>query len=164
MSKNNTKDSGYTQFGAQIMRTVVDGNASRLYDLFISRDWEQEEVVKIAVQAWRRDCSLGRQGRKMYDGGLTSAVYAGVLEQQSKSFGPRSNQRFDNASTVLMLAAIQEDSAELLALVWKWAPDFRLISQQEDEEDPIPTILREKGAMRCAIWYQLFTAQLPQHP
>ena len=165
------------------IQAILDDNAMRLYEAFMKRKvWPQEEAVALVLQAWRRDKAQGRPGAKAKDGGLLSAIYVGVTDHTQAtmpgtvsltlSFGfcslttlLPSGTTIDNASMILVVAALQTDDPELMALVWTWEPYFeiakadgpvnpraRRIFPKEAHETFANNITAQ--APRCAAWYR----------
>ena len=142
------------------IRAILEGDAQRVLDTFVERSWPQQEAVAITLQAWRRDKTLGRTGWYMADGGLLRAIYLGVSIQHEATFGTikLGTGVLDNASMLLLIAALEADDAELMALVWEWDPQFKIM--KVGANGAIPTSHNTNAndfatkAPLCAAWYR----------
>jgi hypothetical protein len=138
------------------LRAIVEGDADGVLDTFMKRMWPQQEAIAITLQAWRRDKALGRPGWYMKDGGLLSAIYVAVGKQTLATFP---DTKIDNASMLFILAAMATDDPELLALVWKWDPSFRIRGVGANGKtftvahDKIANDIF-KDAPLCDVWYR----------
>ena len=89
-----------------------------------SLEMPQRMAQKLVIQAWRKDKGKKRQGVTKANGGLVSAIY--IAASNGAGLPLASGATLDNASMLLVSAAMDVDDPELLAVVFLWDEDFSI--------------------------------------
>ena len=140
-----------------VERAIHSGDAERLHKAFVEhQQWPQDEAMDLVLLAWKRDKTLHRVGWYMKDGGLLSAIYVGVGKHQQRDLP--GHQSLDNASIILVRAAIKVDDPALMALVWQWDHTFEMAFLSDgglfDHAGVAYLLEYQKGAPKCAARYR----------